>query len=81
MVENRPLSIALAVTILLSAVSAYAQSGPPTGANGCSGSLQIPCLSITTVTAVGTTDRLTNRRHARHVYAVHECQWAHPATD
>ena len=49
MVENRPLSIALAVTILLFAVSARAQSGPPAAANGCSESLQTPCLSITTL--------------------------------
>jgi len=48
-VENRALSIALAITILLFAVSGRAQNGPPAPANGCSESLQTPCLSITTL--------------------------------
>jgi hypothetical protein len=47
-VENRALSIALVVTILLFAVSAHAQSGPP-AADGGSESLQTSCLSIAIV--------------------------------
>jgi hypothetical protein len=52
MVANRAASIALAVTVLLFAVSAHAQSGlasAAAAANGCAAeSSQPPCLSIST---------------------------------
>ena len=48
MVDSRASSIAFAVTTLLFAAIAHAQSAPAAPASGCAESLQPSCLSITT---------------------------------
>jgi hypothetical protein len=48
MVDNRASSIAFAVTALLFAASAHAQSVPVPPANGCAESLRPSCLTVTT---------------------------------